>query len=124
MTFWRDYVPTIAESIYSETCSTEVPVRGGNSKTPINKTVVITSKDGDVLGSVIGAIRIADEAVGGEEVVEFLGIPYAKPPLGIYDTGLHKTLDHGEMNHLDSLINNPLPALKTSHKIPGWFALD
>ncbi|XP_033631537.1 uncharacterized protein LOC117293354 [Asterias rubens] len=80
--FWRDYVPTIAESIYSETCSTEVPVRGGNSKTTVDKTVVITSKDGDVLGSVIGAIRIADEAVGGEEVVEFLGIPYAKPPIG------------------------------------------
>ena len=30
----------------------------------------------------IGAIRIADEAMGGKEIAEFLGIPYAKPPIG------------------------------------------
>ena len=50
---------------------------------PGTKTVQIKTKDGIILGSVIGSLKKADDAMGGKEVSEFLGIPYAQPPLGI-----------------------------------------
>ncbi|XP_038054546.1 uncharacterized protein LOC119726772 [Patiria miniata] len=81
--FWNNYIPTITEpASYKKTCSYEVPVRRGTLRKPDNMTLQISSKDGEVLGSVAGALRVADEAMGGQEIAEFLGIPYAKPPLG------------------------------------------
>ncbi|XP_022079597.1 carboxylesterase 1D-like [Acanthaster planci] len=80
--FWNEYIPTITEPFNEKTCSYDVPVRSGTVQKPDTKTVQIESKDGEVLGSIIGALRVADEAMGGREVAEFLGIPYAKPPLG------------------------------------------
>ncbi|XP_022079650.1 uncharacterized protein LOC110973268 [Acanthaster planci] len=80
--FWNEYIPTITEPFDKKTCSYEVPVRSGTVRKPDTKMVQIESKDGEVLGSIIGALRVADEAMGGREVAEFLGIPYAKPPLG------------------------------------------
>ncbi|XP_038056981.1 uncharacterized protein LOC119728715 [Patiria miniata] len=82
VTFWNDYIPTITELFDIKTCSYEVPVRSGTEQKPDIKTVQISSPDGEVLGSVVGALRLADEAMGGREIAEFLGIPYAKPPLG------------------------------------------
>ncbi|XP_022079679.1 liver carboxylesterase-like [Acanthaster planci] len=80
--FWNEYIPTITDPFDEKTCSYEVPVRSGTVQKPDTKTVQIESKDGEVLGSITGAVRVADEAMGGREVAKFLGIPYAKPPLG------------------------------------------
>ncbi|XP_022079595.1 uncharacterized protein LOC110973232 [Acanthaster planci] len=80
--FWNDYIPTITDPTYEKTCTYELPIRSGTVQKPGTKTVQIESKDGEVLGSVIGTLEIADKAMGGREVAEFLGIPYAKPPLG------------------------------------------
>ncbi|XP_038061737.1 neuroligin-4, X-linked-like [Patiria miniata] len=81
--FWNDYIPTITEpEYYKKACLYEVPVRRGTLRKPDNMTVQISGKDGEVLGSVVGALRVADEAMGGQEIAEYLGIPYAKPPLG------------------------------------------
>ncbi|XP_022079698.1 uncharacterized protein LOC110973311 [Acanthaster planci] len=79
--FWNDYLPANVIPSDPNSCSFKAPEKGGTVDKSETKTVEI--KNGDyTLGYVVGSLKVADKAMGGQEIAQFLGIPYAKPPVG------------------------------------------
>ncbi|XP_038057798.1 uncharacterized protein LOC119729267 [Patiria miniata] len=82
MSFFRDYIPELTEVTDPNTCSLNAPKRSIVPQTDGAVQVDIKAEDGHIFGTVIGSLKKADGAMGGHDVGEFLGIPYAKPPVG------------------------------------------
>ncbi|XP_022100211.1 uncharacterized protein LOC110984375 [Acanthaster planci] len=80
---WLDYLPRIIDPSDPNKCSLDVPMPSLNvSKHNRTRTVEVTNRNGEMLGTVVGEVRLSDHAMGGLQVACFMGIPYAEPPVG------------------------------------------
>ncbi|XP_033632070.1 acetylcholinesterase-like [Asterias rubens] len=80
--FWLDYIHKLIQPVDPHVCPLNVPVRSVESHQASTKITQIQTDKGVVLGRVLGSLKKADPAMGGQEVAEYLGVPYAEPPLG------------------------------------------